>query len=132
MKIKGLLYLIGSEFLAEAELLPDSIGTTFATDLIQYLSENYTKNISLHEIADRMGYNYQYFSRTFNRVFGMNFKKLLNCYRMDRAYELLRDTDLPIAEIAYESGFQSLRSFDQYCHEVYGVSPREIRKNEYT
>lgn len=127
MKAKGLLYMLLSEFLAEAELISDGGSTTLASEIVQYLSENFKKNISLHDIADSMGYNYQYLSRTFNKVFGINFKQMLNQYRLDHACALLQDTDLTVAQIAFESGFQSLRSFNQICLENFGKTPRELR-----
>ena len=42
---------------------------------------------------------------------------------------LLLDTTYPISRIAYESGFQNLRSFNHYCQEIYHTTPRELRKN---
>lgn len=127
IKVKGLLYLLGGELLSQLTLIPDNGNTAPAAEIVQYLSENFKKNISLHDIAEEMGYNYQYLSRTFNKVFGIKFKRLLNQYRLDNAYALLVDTDLPIAQVCFESGFQSLRSFHQICHEVFGKSPRAIR-----
>ena len=128
MKAKGLLYLLGSEFLESAELVSNGANTSLAAEIVQYLEANYKRDISLHDIADLMGYNYQYLSRSFNKVFGVNFKQMLNQYRLEAAYAMLQDTDLPIAEIAFESGFQSIRSFDQIVLEHFGKTPKDLRR----
>jgi AraC-like DNA-binding protein len=130
MKTKGLLYTIGGEFLSGAELIPESGSVTLAAEIVQYLTENFRRDVSLHDIADEMGYNYQYLSRTFHKLFGINFREMLNQYRFDYACALLRDTDRSVAEIAFESGFQSLRSFNQFCKETVGRTPKELRSEK--
>ena len=129
MKTKGLLYDIGSEFLSTAELADGAGSTTLAAELVQYIAENFKHDITLHDIAEAKGYNYQYLSRTFNKLFGVNFKQMVNQYRLDYAYTLLRDTDIAIMEIAFESGFQSVRSFNQYCKKSFNRTPKELRES---
>ena len=47
---------------------------------------------------------------------------------IEHAYALLQDTDMSISEICFESGFQSIRSFNQVCRETYGMSPKELKR----
>ena len=96
-------------------------------DIALYIAENFKSNISLKEIAKEKGYNYQYLSRTFNRYMNMNFKKMLNFYRIHQAFAMLQDTDLPISRIAFECGFKSIRSFNQVCRDVFDKKPTELR-----
>lgn len=128
MKLKGLLYTMGSEFLEQAEFLPAGGSNAIAMDIVQYLSEQYKNDVSLRDIATAKGYNYQYLSRVFNKLFGVNFKKMLNQYRMAHAFALLVDSKQSIVEIAFESGFGSIRSFDHVCREIYGKSPSQLRQ----
>ena len=130
LKVKGILYSLESEFLEQVPLVKANDYETITTTVLKYISENFKENISLKDIAANIGYNYQYISRTFNGMMGMNFKKLLNMYRMEHALYVLRNTDRPITEIAYESGFQSVRSFYRVCLEMYGYSPIDLRKRE--
>ena len=53
---------------------------------------------------------------------------MLNQYRTSYALELLRDSDLSLTEIAFESGFQSIRSFDHVFRQSLGRSPKDFRK----
>ena len=129
MQVKGLLYLLGGEFLNSAILIPEPKTNTVVMNIVQYIADNYRKNISLQDISKDMGYNYQYLSRIFNRYVDVNFKKLLNQYRIEQAYTLLQDTDLSISRICFECGFQSIRSFNQTCLEIFKKTPTQLRQS---
>ena len=128
ISLKGLLYTIGGELIDQ--VTPVAAGGTdmVVMDVVNYIADNFKSNISLHDVADAKGYNYQYLSRIFNQTFGINFKTMLNQYRTNHALELLRDSELPLTEIAFESGFQSIRSFDHVFRERFGKSPKEFRR----
>ena len=128
MRLKGCLYTVGGEALEKTA--PVSVGGAdmVVMAVVDYIAENFKSNISLRDVAEAKGYNYQYLSRIFNHTFGINFKTMLNQYRTSHALELLRDSDLSLTEIAFESGFQSVRSFDHVFRESLGGSPKEFRK----
>ena len=129
MKVKGVLYMLGSEFLAQVELTDEKRADSVVMHTVQYIAEKFKSDLSLHDVAQETGYNYQYLSRTFNKTIGINFKKLLNRFRVEYAYALLQDTDLPLGQIAFESGFQSIRSFNAVFLETFKKSPKEVRKS---
>ena len=131
MMVKGCLYILGSEFLNSAVLVPSPSADALMTNVVQYIAEHFKSNITLEDIARETGYSYHYLSRMFNKIFNINFKSMLNQYRMEYAYAMLQDTRLPIAQIAFESGFQSIRSFDHVCREIYQKSPKEMRRGHY-
>ena len=129
LTVKGCLYAMGSELIRQIKLIPaEKINDTLIQETIEYVSRNYKSNISLKEIARTLGYSYHYLSRLFNNTLGINFKSLLNLYRAEYAAALLEDTRMPIGEIAFKSGFQNIRSFNEYCKAIYGKTPKEIRK----
>lgn len=129
ISIKGLLYLLTSEFLKTAELIQMPKSDTVAMEIALYISQNYRNNITLRTIAREKGYNYQYLSRTFNRYMNTNFKKMLNQHRAKRALAMLQDTDFPISYVGLECGFQSVRSFNQVCLDTFGKTPKQIRRS---
>ena len=53
---------------------------------------------------------------------------MLNRYRLEYAVSQLAETSLSITQIGFESGFQSMRSFDHICKQFYNKSPLEIRR----
>ena len=130
LKTKGILYSIESEFLEQATFRKTVETEAIVTKVLEYISENFKNNISLHQISESTGYNYQYLSRTFNYTMGTKFKKLLNQYRLEYALYIVHDTNRPITEIAFESGFQSVRSLNRVCYETFGCSPTELRKRD--
>ena len=127
IRIKGLLYLLCGELSLQTQLTEKPNFDSLALEITEYIANNYTRDISLHDVAKERGYNYQYLSRVFNRTLNTNFKKMLNLYRLQQAYILLVDTDLPISRIAFDSGFQSIRAFNQVCQDVYKKTPKQLR-----
>lgn len=128
LRVKGFLYLLVSYFLGSSTLIPAPKRDLAVMDIALYIAENFKSNVSLKDIAKDKGYNYQYLSRTFNRYMNINFKKLLNYYRIHRAFAMLQDTDMPISHIAFECGFKSIRSFNQVSRDVFGATPKELRR----
>jgi len=129
IQTKGILYMLGGEFLSSAELIPTPKTDTLTMDIAQYISENFRKDISLKDIAKEKGYNYQYISRVFNTGMDINFKKIVNQFRLEYAFALLQDTEMSISQICFESGFGSVRSFNQMCKDTFGKTPKELRKS---
>lgn len=129
--IKTAFYALGCDYVDQVELTAAELEDKSVTvDVAQYIAKHFTEDITLMDVAEQLGYNYQYLSRTFNKTIGINFKQLLNQYRMEYAVELLIKTERSITDIAYASGFQSLRSFYRVCQEMFGAPPKEIRMRE--
>lgn len=126
--LKACLYAICNAYENNITLLP----RTGKSDLLirnitDYISENYKYKISLLDMAEQLGYNYHYLSKCFNKTFSMSFTDFLNTYRLDAALVLLTTTDKEIAEIALESGFQSVRNFNSIFKTQLGITPNKYR-----
>ena len=129
IKVKGLLYIIESSFLSQAKLIPYLNSKNAVIDVVHFISQNYLSDISLQDAAEKIGYNHQYLSRELNKNLGVSFTTILNQYRMNHAYAMLQDTSLSVNQIALESGFRSIRNFNQVCLNMFGKSPKEVRKD---
>ena len=68
-----------------------------------------------------------HFARAFRQAFGAPPHRYLLTRRIERASALLRDTDLPILDIAFETGWNSLGTFGRTFRDITGESPRELR-----
>jgi transcriptional regulator GlxA family with amidase domain len=68
-----------------------------------------------------------HFARSFKQAFGVPPHRYLLTRRIERATALLRDTDLPIIEIALQTGWESLGTFGRTFRDVTGESPRAVR-----
>lgn len=129
LRLKSCLYVICDEFLAQTELVDRSEKNLGLMNAISdYVSENYCKKITLAQIAEQLGYNYCYLSKAFHKIFRMSFASYMNTYRFGKACELLIETERSITDVAMESGFQSIRSFNEIFCQMAGVSPGKYRK----
>ena len=68
-----------------------------------------------------------HFARSFKQAFGLPPHRYLLTRRIERATALLRDTDRPITEIAFESGWESLGTFGRTFRDITGESPGATR-----
>ena len=71
-----------------------------------------------------------HFARSFKQAFGVPPHRYLLTRRIERATALLRDSDLSITEIAFDTGWKSLGTFGRIFRDVTGESPGAIRARE--
>lgn len=122
---KACLYAVCDQYQKSISLSPrKKRNSDIICHLLDYVSEHYTEDLSLADVAAVFGYEYHYLSRLLNQGYQINFSHLVNEYRVDRAILLLQSTDKPITEIALESGFGSVRNFNYAFKSVTKVSPR--------
>ena len=69
-----------------------------------------------------------HFARSFKEAFGLPPHRYLLTRRIEKATSLLRDTDLPIIEIAFQTGWGSLGTFGRTFRDITGESPGEFRR----
>jgi len=81
-------------------------------------------------LAQVSGVSEAHFARSFKHAFGVPPHRYLLTRRIERAAALLRDTDLPITDIAFETGWNSLGTFGRVFRDVTGESPSELRARE--
>lgn len=96
--------------------------------IFDYIEANYKETIMLEEIADHVGFSQFYFTKFFKKNTGMTFVTFLNCYRLSKAKWLLANKNLPMSEVAYEAGFQSVKTFYRLFKEDTSVSPLQYQK----
>ena len=88
-----------------------------------YISQNCEKDLSQKDISDIFGFSHFYFSRLFKEYTHMTFNDYLSNERIQRATRLLCEEALPITEIAYQSGFQSISNFNRVFNKITHYSP---------
>src|SRR3990170_6610618 len=77
-------------------------------------------------LARVSGVSEAHFARSFKQAFGLPPHRYLLTRRIERATALLRDTDLSITEIAFQTGWNSLGTFGRTFRDVTGESPSEL------
>jgi len=79
-------------------------------------------------LAARLGYSERHVHRTLVAVVGAGPLALARAQRAQNARVLLETTDLPITDVAFAAGFQSLRQFNATVREVFAMAPRDLRR----
>lgn len=97
-------------------------------DILIYLEEHYLEDLTIEELARIFGYHKDYLSRLFNTSIGVGFSHYMGILRSRHAAMLLRNSDLNLDEIAYQSGFNSTRTFYRAFQSFYNVTPSSYRK----
>jgi AraC-like DNA-binding protein/ligand-binding sensor protein len=95
----------------------------------RYIWDNYTRKLSLKEIADVSELSAPYFSTVFKEEMGENLSNYLNRLRVEKALVVLRDTEYPINEVSEACGFEDQSWFSKVFKSYTGVSPCEFRKH---
>ena len=93
-----------------------------------YLLRHFRENPSLTTVASVAGYTPSYFSARFKEEMGESFKQYLDRLRFDYARKLLEHTDLTVAQICRESGFEDYPNFVRRFSARFGHSPNKSRK----
>jgi two-component system, response regulator YesN len=94
-----------------------------------YIHQNYTRTLSLNELAWTVGVSKSYLSRIFKMETGIPLWDYLNRFRIQKAKELLLLTDDTITEIAAAVGYEDVGYFGRIFHEAVNCSPRTYRQH---
>src|SRR5205085_4064217 len=84
----------------------------------------------VEELAKVSAVSPAHFARSFKEAFGVPPHRYLLTRRIERAKALLRDSEAPIIEIAFQTGWNSLGTFGRVFRDVTGESPSELRARE--
>lgn len=96
-------------------------------EILKYLSKHYTEPVTLAVLAKALGVSHSCLSHTFSERIGISFRTYLNTLRADRACLLLRSTRRSVADIAYDCGFETLRTFNRVFVQLYSQTPTAYR-----
>ncbi|MFO8026944.1 MAG: AraC family transcriptional regulator [Opitutales bacterium] len=99
------------------------------TRAAKLIRQRHRESICLGDVASAVELSRERLSRLFHETLGITYSEYLVQVRLASARQLLKESDAPITEVAYESGFQSLSQFNRHFAKLEGLSPREFRKS---
>lgn len=99
----------------------------FLKNILQEIELNYTENLTLEEISKKLNYHKNYLSALFKNTFGTTLWEYILIKRIDKALDLIRNSDLPITEIYLQCGFNNSANFNKQFKKYTGKLPREFR-----
>lgn len=101
---------------------------TTEKEMITYIRQNYTREISLQEFGMQFHLSEKYVSRYFKEHFHITLSQYINHLRLEHARQLLQESTVPVTEVALQSGYQNVSYFIRCFKKMYGVSPLKYRK----
>lgn len=93
-----------------------------------FIHTNYYKNINIKDVCRFVGLEYSYLFRLFQEQVNLSPGRYLAHYRLTKAAALLRNTAMPVTEIAAAVGYEDRAAFSKAFSNKYGVSPKVYRK----
>ena len=103
---------------------------TYIREAISFIELNYGRAISVEDIADFCNINRSYLNRLFKESTGKTLQNFLMYYRMNRAAELLKVSELTVNEIGKRCGYQNQLHFSRAFKTIFGLSPMQWKKKE--
>lgn len=98
--------------------------------LLEYIDANFTKKLTLAELADKCFYNTAYLGRIFKNTFNMTLHEYINEKRIEYAKKLLSETEETVSFIATSVGYADEKQFFKVFKEKEGCTPKQYRGNK--
>lgn len=96
--------------------------------IIQYVDNNFKKDISLESVCEKFGINKSHFCRLFKKATNRTFVEYLNFVRVCEAQNMLHSMNESIMDISLECGFAGISYFNRTFKKITGCTPTEYRK----
>lgn len=96
-------------------------------DVLKYIQEHSTENITVEQLAKRLHFHPNYFTKVFKKYMGMPPAQYVNKVRLEKAKYLLKTTGLQVNEIAEKTGFSDIYYFSKSFKHYTGFSPSDFR-----
>ena len=100
---------------------------TVEKEMVSYIQQNFTGKILLKEFGEQFHLSEKYISRYFKEHFHITISQYVTYLRLEHAKHLLQDTDIPVTEVAMQSGYQNVSYFIRSFKKTYGMSPLKYR-----
>lgn len=97
-------------------------------DVIDYIENNFTEKIDLEKLSKIAGFSKGHFCRLFKQITGMSAIDYINNLRINKAFDLLKNSDLNITEIAVSCGFSDSNYFSRIFKNHKKISPMQMKK----
>jgi len=115
-------------FQKKVTLLVSAPYSDLMQQVIQYIEEHLTENISFSDVSQRFNIPERTLARWFKDEIGMSMFQFVKIARIQKALELMENEQLNINEIVYGVGYQSLSTFSSLFKGLLGVSPTQYRR----
>lgn len=113
--------------LIHEKILQESQKSELVEQVIEYLERHYTEELNLNDIANEFFIAPNYLYKKFKEKKDMTVMQYLENIRMNKAVELLKNTNISVTMVAGMTGYNDSNYFSRIFKKNYGISPREFR-----
>ena len=106
----------------------DDAALDHISGIVDFLTEHYSEDFSMADLAVRSGMTESSFSRYFRRATGNSYTDFVNRLRINKACHLLMETDRYITNVCYDVGFNNVANFNRRFLQIKGMTPKEFRR----
>lgn len=99
-------------------------------DAVDYIEKHLYEDITIENVATEISFSIPHFYRIFSSLVGETPKSYIRKRRISNSAVMLKESDLKICDVAFESAFDSHEVFSRAFRKMYGVSPKYIRSLE--
>ena len=121
------LYLLASKFPRKTIPIQEK-KISYVEEALRYMESNYADSVNIQVIADYLNIERTYLYRLFKDITGVSPQEYLLDYRIRRACTLLRETSLPVGDIARSVGYHDAMYFSRLFHQKKNCTPTRYRK----
>jgi YesN/AraC family two-component response regulator len=131
IRLKGLIHIFLSELIDNSNI--NGVEQKYPKDIyirkaVEYITNNYARNITVRDIADYLCISRNYFCSIFKKAIGKPSQEYLIQYRMDKACEYMYNNDLSISDISHSVGYEDPFTFSKVFKKTKGLSPKQYRQ----
>ena len=124
-KLNELMLLI----LREMPKIERKIPSSKSRHIYYFILKNYDDpDLDLEKVANALNFNKYYFSHLFKKYMGYTFHSYLTYIRVNYAKRFLIETKMPIIDVAFRTGFNSLQTFNRVFKSLTGYAPGNYRR----
>ena len=127
IELNFIVFMCFSIIMKNTKLKAYSEPDNYFKKAILYVNTHYEENICLKDVAKAININHIYLSRLFAKN-NLRFNDFINSFRIRKANQLLKASDLSISEIAFNCGFGSIRNFNRIFLKHMNCTPNDYRK----
>ncbi len=102
----------------------------YIENAVNYIRKNFASRITLNDVAEVCAITPEHMSRIFKKETGFGFAEYLTFVRLQHAEYLIKTKKMSITEISHRCGFEDSNYFSYIFKKKYGISPREMKKQE--
>jgi len=113
---------------AQLQSMDDDVQLAQIDTIVSRITDNLSEPLSAADLAQQLGMSESRFSRFFRRATGNTFTDFVNHVRVNRACQLLMESDRYITQIGYEVGFNNIANFNRRFLDIKGMTPSEYRR----